>query len=410
MPRVRLSDPKVKALEEPGDYWDAQEPGLILKVNQGGSKAWSVRYRAKGRYRRFKIGSYPIKGLSEARRGAKRILSAIQSGADPQADRLKERMEGKALTLKGLIAEFTNHPSRKKQKKWKQEKRVFENHIPAALAKRTVEEVSRMDFVNLLDDIGQQKPGSARELHKYLKVMFAWALNRERIKVSPVETIRRPSGNEPRQRTLKDWEIAALWPVWLDMGYPFGDWLRLLLITGQRRSEVAQIRWRDIDMDRATWTIPVAANMANKPKREHEVPLSKMAIEILSPILRIGGPYVFTSNGKTHIQGFSKSKAEIDKIISEQRSRDGLEPLEKWWIHDLRRTVATGLGNLGIAPHIGELVQNRVSGQLAGVVRTYNRAKYEREKRLALDAWAKHLEETISGKTAKGEKVVSLHG
>ena len=97
MPRVRLSDPKVKALEEPGDYWDAQEPGLILKVNQGGAKAWSVRYRAKGRYRRFKIGSYPIKGLSEARRDAKRILSAIQSGADPQADRLKERMEGKAL-------------------------------------------------------------------------------------------------------------------------------------------------------------------------------------------------------------------------------------------------------------------------------------------------------------------------
>ena len=384
MPKRELTAAFVNALNKPGDFFDTKEPGLILRMRcEGGSKKWQVRYRTKGRYRRFTIGDTNNKKLSDARKEAKRILAGIQSGDDPQAIKEQERNE-RPQSLKELIEDYIELSAKKNHKNWKQEFRLFERHVYPKLGSRLVEELTRRDFKILIDNIAGEMPGAGREVLKHLKLVYAWAMEREDVYGSPLVGITIPlkARYKPRERHLSDAKIARLWPVWADMAYPFGTWFQTLIVTGQRRTEVGQMRWRDLDLDKAIWTIP-AEHMKNT--KVHEVPLSPLAVKIINNIPKSGN-YVFTTTGEGHIKGFSKAKEKCDK--QEALDADGMEPLENWTVHDLRRTVATGMGELGIAPHIIEAVQGR---SIEGIAKTYNRAKLKDAKRNALETWTRHV-------------------
>jgi integrase len=202
---------------------------------------------------------------------------------------------------------------------------------------------------------------------------------------------------EPRDRVFSTAEIVAFWNACGDLSEPFGQALRLLLVAGCRLNEVARMHRSELsedDQGRPIWTIP---SSRTKNKKTHVLPMPPLACDIIASVRQIAGPYVFTTKGRSPISGWSRVKGRLDAALGFS---------EKWRFHDLRRSAATGMADLGIAPHIVEACLNHVSGAKAGVAGTYNRAAYAPEKRAALERWAAHIERVVSGEQAK--KVVVL--
>jgi integrase len=217
---------------------------------------------------------------------------------------------------------------------------------------------------------------------------------------------------KPRQRVLSDAEMREIWRASEATPYPFGPFVRMLLVTGQRLREVANATWAEFDFDRALWTIP-AGRM--KGDAAHEVPLSKLALEILRSVPedddkpRNPRAYVFsTMEGKAPISGFSKAKIALDRLLAETRAKasEGEEPaaLPGWVFHDLRRTMRTNLSGLPVPDLVAELV---IAHAKPGLHKVYDQHAYREEKKRALDLWAAKLLSIVDGKD--GGNVVSLN-
>jgi integrase len=231
-----------------------------------------------------------------------------------------------------------------------------------------------------------------------------------RVAANPCTGVWRPGPPPARERVLTPAELRAFWAATDRVGEPFGAALKLLLLTGARRDEVAGMRKQELSEDGATWTLP---GERTKNHRAHVVPLPPLAQRILADVPHIEGPFVFTTTGKKPISGFSRMKARLDGLMlaaaQEQAKAAGRVPdavsIPPWRVHDLRRSAATGMAELGIAPHIVEACLNHVSGARAGVAGVYNRATYAAEKETALMRWAAHVEALVSGQPSN---VVSL--
>lgn len=232
--------------------------------------------------------------------------------------------------------------------------------------------------------------------------------------MNPVANTNKPVKKEiPRERVLSDAELVAVWKACGDDDY--GRIIRLLILTAQRRDEIGSLAWNELDLDGALWSIPGGRT---KNGRDHDVPLSPAAIEVLCDVKKGDRPLVF-GTGEGGFSGWSKAKAALDKRIADVWPTD-TKPFEQWTVHDLRRTVATIMAEsprqegashepkrigLGIAPHIVESLLNHLSGHRAGIAAVYNRASYATEKRQALDRWAEHLTGLVKGRNSK---IVSL--
>jgi len=200
----------------------------------------------------------------------------------------------------------------------------------------------------------------------------------------PIDRLKPPGKEIARDRILSDGELAALWKNAAGLGYPFGPAIQLLILTAQRRGEIATMRWSDVNLDRATWTVPAAIA---KNGRVHEVPLSEPALEILTALPRfVGADLVFTTTGTTPISGFGRLKERLDAAMG----------FSDWRFHDLRRTAASGMARIGIAPHVIEKVLNHQSGVISGVAAVYNRHGYEAEKREALERWKGYVQTLVT--------------
>ena len=217
--------------------------------------------------------------------------------------------------------------------------------------------------------------------------MFGWLKEKRRLKFNPMIALTSPSAPKARDHVLTNPEIVKLWAVCDAQGFPFGPLLKLLALTGCRREEVAGMRRTELSEDLATWTIP---GQRTKNHLVHVVPLPPMARNIIRSIDQ-HGDLVFTTNGRTSVSGFSKMKKRLDAKLK----------FAPWIIHDLRRTAATGMADIGIPPHIVEACLNHVSGAKAGVAGTYNRAQYLLEKKAALERWADHIAAQIEGRPAQ---------
>jgi integrase len=350
---------------------DSAMPGFGVRVTVSGSKTWFVMGRVDGRATRHTIGSFPIISLAEARDAARIVLRDMQLGT------YGEEKE-KPATLDEVISNFTELYAKPKNRRWKAQAATLRKF--ASLANRPVAEITRSDIARVLDHIAVNgAPIGANHALAAIKKVLSWATDRGVINSNPLVGMKAPAKSQSRERVLTDDEVRALWQATADMDYPFGPVYRLLLLTGQRRGEVAQMRWSQIDLSRALWTIP--AEMA-KNGRAHEVPLSSAALEILQSLPRfVGSDYVFTTTGVTPISGFGRTKGRLDLAMG----------VSDWWTHDLRRTAASGMARIGVAPHIIEKVLNHVSGEISGVAAVYNRHGYQTEKRDALDLWAREI-------------------
>lgn len=226
--------------------------------------------------------------------------------------------------------------------------------------------------------------------------------------------MRPPTKEYARDRALSDDELRWFWAACETIEWPFGPLAKLLLLTAQRRDEVAGMEWPEIDFAKKTWTIPRAKAKSN---RAHEVQLSAAAIEVIRSLPRVGDGLVFTTTGGTPVSGFSRAKRRLNAaMVKARRQSLGLPekdadlrkaigiadgkplPVEipDWILHDLRRTAATGMARLNFPPHVVDKVLNHVSGTIRGVAAVYNRFEYLDERRVALEAWGRHVTELFS--------------
>ncbi|PIP91534.1 MAG: hypothetical protein COW79_01905 [Bdellovibrionales bacterium CG22_combo_CG10-13_8_21_14_all_38_13] len=215
----------------------------------------------------------------------------------------------------------------------------------------------------------------------YLKKFLSWCVERSLIEISPAMNISMPSAHVSRDRVLTDKEIKEIWKASENEGYPFGRMLQLLILTAQRRGEVANMEWSEVDFKRKLWSIP---KEKTKNGRSNEVPLSEEAITILKSAPKLGN-YIFTASGKRPFENFTRGKNSLDEKLN----------IDSWTIHDIRRTVASGMAALNTPPHIVEKILNHSSGRISGVAAIYNRYEYSSEKREALEKWENHIKGII---------------
>jgi len=220
----------------------------------------------------------------------------------------------------------------------------------------------------------------------YGRACYGWAVKRRRLALNPFAGLPTIQGANPsRDRVLTDAEVGAVWRAAGTMGLPFGPLVRLLLLTAQRRDEVAALRWSELSADRSTWTLPASRA---KNGKAHTVHLSEPAREILASIPRISGQdLVFSVTGTTSPSGFSKAKLSLDTAMASEvpAGREG------WRFHDFRRTAITWLASAGFPPHVADRLLNHVGGSIQGVAAVYQRSEFLAERKAALAAWGAHV-------------------
>lgn len=361
------------------EFWDASLPGFGLRVTEHGKKSWVLMYRVRNRQRRMTIGSYPAFSLAEAREEARAALRIIETGIDPAEEKIAAKRKP-TTQFKEIIDDFIKIYAKPKNRSWKDAQRILKKYAEPKLGHYRLDEIERHHILDILDTLVSS--GAATQANRVLahvRKLFNWTLDRGMIDRSPVVGLKAPSKENARDRVLSDKELKTLWPIWEKLDWPFGPIFKLLLVTGQRRNEVTTMKWSNINLETKTWTIPrdVAKN-----DRTHEVPLSDLALGIIDTLPHIKNcDYIFSTTGRTPVSGFSKIKkgCDIDANIHD------------WRLHDLRRTCASGMARLGIAPHVVEKILNHSSGTISGVAAVYNRYGYEVEKRNALNRWADQL-------------------
>jgi integrase len=414
MPRTKLTDAAVSRLKPPAkgqkDYWDPLTPGFGIRISHGGTKTWLMQTRLlkDGHWKqtRITLGRYPAMTLGEAREAAREAQKEVEAGKDPRGHAKRDRsaLEDESRNTWSALAEtfMVKYAQRKglRQSTLRDYRRALQGPDVEDWLDRPVADITRRDIRNRLDTVAERAPIHANRLRAYWGKFFGWLAEHEWIEASPVLGVARPVPERSRNRFLAKQEIIDVWRAFDATGAAFASMIKVLLLTGQREGEIAGLMWSevtDLDGDDPKVELPSERTKNRKP---HIVPLSPQVAKIIRAQPRFkGGVYVFTGDGgATHVSGFSKGKAKIDTALSQAGSA-----MPSWRIHDLRRTVATGLSEwLNVEPHIVESALNHVSGSKAGVAGTYNRAQYLPQRKSALAAWA-DMVDGLLGKSAGGE-------
>lgn len=391
-----LTDTKVAAIKPPKkgqEEFKDSGPGYVrelrLRVGAGGTKAWAVRKRVGAKVINKKLGTYPAMGLAKARKAAVALLEAIARDGSAEA---AERTFG--AVAKAWVEK--KRADRKRNKSIDLQERRLELHVLPKWKDRKVAEIKRADVRDLIYGIeGDVLPNRVLTT---VRTVFRFALSRDWIEFSPAEGIEKPKDENARDRFLDMGEVKRLWQASQLLGYPYGPLVRLLLLTGQRRTEVASMKWSDLDLEASRWILKAGDT---KSDRTHLVPLPPPVLDELDKVPRLGD-FVFSTDGETHVQGYAKAKSRLDAFIA--ANSHNLGNFESWTFHDLRRTVATHMVRLGVSM---EIVARVLGHAKAGVTaKVYALHEYEPEKRSALDRWAAEVQRVVAG--APPAKVVSI--
>ncbi|MCK1732947.1 tyrosine-type recombinase/integrase [Bradyrhizobium sp. 138] len=404
---------------------DGACPGLHLIVQPTGTKSWALRYRRPDkRPAKLVLGSVydvdvvdceepPVIGGHLTLAGARRIVAELRhqlaQGRDPAAAHFAQRDLARSAreqhakhTFEIAARDFIEEYAAKKTRRWKEQARLLgllpkdlsliANGLAYRWAKRPIIEIDGNDIFSVIDETRRSgAPGLARRsqgptesraraMLSVLSMMFSWLAQQRRVSMNPCTEVHRPGTPKPRDRVLSDAEIIKFWYACESEQISFSAPLKLLLITGCRLNEVAGMRLSELSDDLSTWVIP---GIRTKNGLPHTVPIPQLATDILRDALprTARNDFAFSTTGYSPVSGWSKVKGRLDRHMK----------VPDWRLHDLRRTAATAMAELGIAPHIVEAALNHVSGAKAGVAGTYNRAQYSAEKKDALRQWAEHL-------------------
>ena len=384
----KLTDKFLRGLKPPKsgqvDVWDDLLPSFGVRVGTTGRKSFFVGTRIKGKYRRITLKPpYDQLSLADARMRAKLIMADAHAGVGPE---LRKRREEKG-TFGAVAAAFMEdfaHSHRTREK--------MQRKIDVDLAEwrdRQITEIARKDIKELVRVKARTSPIAANRLLSLIAKIFNWAVKEELIEASPAIQIDRPGKETERERSLTAAEIKTAWAAFDRLGYPFGPLFKMLLVTGQRRGEVAGMRWSEIIPE--GWRLP--AERAKKGKG-HLVPLSSLAREVLDGVPQIGELVFRSAHGDQPLQGWSRAAKRLHSLCG---------PMEEWHLHDLRRTFATQLRSLGVDRLVVSKLLNHAEG---GVTKVYDRYTADPEQAAAMERWANRLREIISG--APATNVVQL--
>jgi integrase len=370
--------------------------GHRLRQGAGGKvlRSWVAQYRHQGRTRRVLLGAADVLTAKQAREAAKKVLAKVALGQDPAGERA-DRASKDRLTVKALVAEYLSwKETQVRSSTFRATKNYLSGDYYRPLYAMAIDAVKRKDVAACIVAItrrhGMAAAGQARAA---LSAFFVWAMQQGFTEANPVIGTAMPKQNAPRDRVLTDDELAKIWQASGDDD--FGRITRLLILTGCRRAEVGGMAWDELDLEQGTWTIPAARS---KNGRVHTLPLMPIALDIIKTIPeRVDRNQLF---GESYAGGFSQW--DQDKRRLDQRL-----DLAEWTLHDIRRSVATKMADLGIAPHVIEQILNHVSGHKSGVAGVYNRSSYEREVKAALGLWSDHVN-TLVNRTER--RVVPLRG
>lgn len=365
----------VKVHTDREEWADLKIQGLRLRVSGSGRKVWICRARAKTKVLSKTLGRYPVMTLGKARTAALGVLEVIAQGDTDVLDR----------TFKELSEAWVERHAKPKNKSWAQQEQRLNDYAVPVIGKRKVRDIRRADIRELVQGLeGEVLPNRVLAT---LKTAFRWAVENDWIESDPTQGVKKPRAEVSRDRVLSMDEIATIWREAGELGFPFTEYVRTLLLTGQRRSEIAGAKWDWIDLKAATLTLPASET---KNGRAHLVPLSPQVVEILKAMPRLGDAgYVFTTTSTSPISGFTKLKAKLDKAIGEE--------VGGWVFHDLRRAFATHAVRLGV---LGEVVGKVLNHTAQGVTaRVYALHQYEPERRSALDRWANEVARAVDGRS-----------
>jgi len=392
---------KIKPTDKRVEIGDAGMPGLWLIVQPSGVKSWAVRYRRAGVSVKLTIGPWPAFGVADARREAGVVLQQVAKGLDPRRVK-QERLhaEATALDFGTACRMWVERVQRPHKRAWKETARAIglkpDEHEPRlwttikgsvadCWGARRLTDITKRDVVAWTDQIAERAPYASNRLLAHLHALFEWAKGRDMVTTNPCSGIDKQP-EQSRDRVLTDEELRRVWNAACELDWPFGPLAKLLILTGQRRDECAEMAWDEIDFDTRTWTLPKGRV---KNEKGHIVPLSAAAIDVLRDVPR-KGRLVFAQPGYDRPGGFGRMRDRL-------HARSGTSG---WRLHDLRRTCATGLQRLGVRLEVTEAILNHTSGSRAGVAGIYGRHDWAAEKRDALDRWAAHVMGLVEGKPA----------
>ena len=415
--------------------FDDAQRGLAVRVTASGGRTYLCQYTLHGHKWRVPLGACSAVSLYRAREAAAAIMGDVAKGLNPAAERKDAAAAERArrvrdrLTLRVLIDDWNRLHLADRRPSYAAEAVRALHYAFAAHLDDAAEDLDREAVVRALDAIGQRrgrKDGGVGKTPRgaamtgrtaaYGRAAFAWAVKRGAVHTNPFAALPVRNGIAKRERVLSDTEIGEIWRATGDVASPYGTIIRLLLLTGQRRGEVAGMTWGEISDDLAIWTLP---GERTKNGAAHTVPLSAPARDLVRALLPdhenkrgVNGGLLLPGAVGTPFAGWSNAKRALDKAIRDTRAKGaaitGTSParLVPWNVHDLRRTVATGLQRLGVRLEVTEAVLNHISGSRGGIAGVYQRHDWAAEKRAALDAWAAHVAAIVKGQASSGNVVV----
>jgi integrase len=444
---MKLTEHKIESLEvEQGRkdrlVFDDAQRGLAVRVTASGGRTYLCQYTLHGEKWRIPLGACSAVSLA-AREAAAAVMGDVAKGRNPAAERKEQAAAERArrardrLTLRALIDDWHRLHLAGRRPRYATEAVRALHYAFADGLDDAAEDLDRAAVVRALDALTRRRARKGRAAGKpkgsamtgrtaaYGRAAFAWAVKRGMVQTNPFAHLPVSKAIAKRERVLSDDEIGEIWRVTGNAAAPYGTIVRLLILTGQRRGEVAGMKWAEISEDLSTWTMP---GERTKNGVLHVVPLSGPARDLLRGLLpndsteanralaeyRLGGGLVLPGLLGTPFAGWSKAKAALDKAVTEARANVAVAtgprpaPLVSWSVHDLRRTVATGLQRLGVRLEVTEAILNHISGSRGGIAGVYQRHDWAGEKVVALNAWAAHVLAVAEGRPPAANVIALL--
>jgi integrase len=378
---VTNNTPKLSEGKTDEIIFDDNTTGFGVRLREGGSRKWIFQYSLKGHTKRMTLGDVSKIGATKARELVEEAAAKVALGHDPAAE--KQEAQTHKETLGEAVTAYLKVKARELAPRTYIETERYLDETAKPLHGRPLAAVTQAEIAELLNRAAEGgHDATANRLRANLSTLFFWAAQEGKVTANPVAFTKKRK-EQSRKRKLKGNELVAVWNALPDSDY--GKIVKLLMLTGQRRNEIGGLRWSEIDLDKGEINLPAERTKNGLP---HMVPISKTVRAILTAQPHMAErDHVFGRGDGDGFNGWSASKAALD---------EALPKTDPWTLHDLRRTCATGMAELGTPPHIVELVLNHRSGHKGGIAGIYNHAVNGKERREALDQWDKHIANVIA--------------